>query len=116
MLESFIQFGRIFQIETPLRGAVVLDNLGCYPVHEYGALRLHPPGHVGHPPLLQGVVGAGPVAGGGAELLAAVLSIMFTAAATQQEAILGVGAPWLHQTGGQQARGGGGGEEHLRGL
>ena len=59
------------------------------------------------------MVGEGPGAGGGAELLAGgeVLT-----ASTQQEAVLGVVLPLLHQAGGHQARGGRGGEEHLRGL
>ena len=59
------------------------------------------------------MVGEGPGAGGGAELLAGGEGLT---ASTQQEAVLGVVLPLLHQPGGHQARGGRGGEEHLRGL
>ena len=70
----------------------------------------------GPTPLLQyGVAGAGPGAGGGAELLAAGPGLAAAAAAAQQEAGHGVVHPAQHQPG-QLARGGGGGEEHLRGL
>ena len=82
--------------------------------HEQCAL-LHTPGHVVLSILLQGVAGAGPGAGGGAELLAAVVSIIIIRAATQQEGVLGVAGPPNHEFG-QLARGGGGGEEHLRGV
>ena len=58
--------------------------------------------------------GAGPGAGGGAELLTAGQGLI-TVAATQQEIVLGVLPPPHHQRG-QLARGGGGGEEHLRGV
>ena len=59
------------------------------------------------------MVGEGPGAGGGAELLAGGEGLT---ASTQQETVLGVVLPLLHQPGGHQARGGRGGEEHLRGL
>ena len=59
------------------------------------------------------MVGEGPGAGGGAELLAGGEGL---AASTQQEAVLGVFLSLLHQPRGHQARGGRGGEEHLRGL
>ena len=92
----------------------MLHNLGCSRTvgspHEQCAL-LHSPGHVVTSLRLEGVAGAGPGAGGGAELLAAGLGITITA--TQQEIILGVAAP-LHRQPRQLARGGGGGEEHLR--
>ena len=72
--------------------------------------------------LLEGVVGEGPGAGGGAELLTAGLSfsiiiISLIVAATGEEAGLGVAAPAQHQPG-QPAGGGGGvgGEEHLHGV
>ena len=65
-------------------------------------------------PLLQGVAGAGPGAGGGAELLAAVPSLTVEATAGE-EAVLGVVVPPHHQPG-QLARRGDGGEEHLRGV
>ena len=52
--------------------------------HEYGAL-LHCPGHMILSPLQEGVVGEGPGAGGGAELLAAGI---ITQAPTGEEAIL----------------------------
>ena len=95
----------------------MLHNLGCTPTqaspHEQCAL-LHTPGHVVPSLLLQGVSGAGPGAGGGAELLAAGISIIVIAA-TQQETILGVAVP-RHRQPGHLARGGGGGEEHLRGV
>ena len=61
--------------------------------------------------ILQGVVGEGPGAGGGAELLAAGQDIT-TAASADEEAILGVILPCQHLPG-KLARGGGGGEEHL---
>ena len=76
----------------------MLHNLGCSPTvvspHEQCAL-LHTPGHVAISPLLQGVVGEGPGAGGGAELLTAGLSfsiiiISLIVAATGEEAGLGV--------------------------
>ena len=79
--------------------------------HQYGAL-LHTPGHVAKSPLLQGVAGAGPGAGGGAELLAGG-SWTAEGAATQQEPVLGVDVS-LHLQPGQLAGGVGGGEEHLR--
>ena len=79
--------------------------------HQYGAL-LHTPGHVAKSPLLQGVAGAGPGAGGGAELLAGG-SWTAEGAATQQEAVLGVDVS-LHLQPRQLAAGVGGGEEHLR--
>ena len=93
----------------------MLNNLGCsltvVSPHEQCAL-LHTPGHVASSPLLQGVAGEGPGACGGAELLAGVRA---EGAAAQQEAVLGVVFP-RHLEAGQLARGGGGGEEHLRGL
>ena len=93
----------------------MLHNLGCSPTvpspHQYGAL-LHTPGHVAKSPLLQGVAGAGPGAGGGAELLAGG-SWTTEGAATQQEAVLGVDVS-LHLQPGQLAGGVGGGEEYLR--
>ena len=58
------------------------------------------------------MAGAGPGAGGGAELLAAGQGIT-SVAATRQEIILGVAAPLQHQPR-QLAGGVGGGEEHLR--
>ena len=95
----------------------MLHNLGCSLTapspHQYGPL-LHCPGHVVQSLLLQGVVGAGPGAGGGAELLAAGGSITIVSTSTGEEAVLGVAVSSNHQAGGQQARGGGGGEEHLR--
>ena len=63
-------------------------------------------------PLLQGVAGAGPGAGGGAELLAGG-SWTAEGAATQQETILGVDVS-LHLQPGQLAGGVGRGEEYLR--
>ena len=96
----------------------MLYNLGCSGTggspHQYGAL-LHTPGHVAKSPLLQGVAGAGPGAGGGAELLAAVPSTTTAAAATGEQIILGVAEAPQHRPG-QLARGGGGGEEHLRSV
>ena len=59
--------------------------------------------------------GVGPGAGGGAELLAAGHGITATPPATHQEGVLGVAAPPQDQPR-QLARGGGGGEEHLRGV
>ena len=79
--------------------------------HEQCAL-LHTPGHVAISTLLQGVAGAGPGAGGGAELLAAG-SWTAEGAATQQEAVLGVDVS-LHLQPGQLAGDVGGGEEYLR--
>ena len=70
---------------------------------------------MGFSPLLQGVVGEGPGAGGGAELLAAVPSTTTAAAATGEQIILGVAEAPQHRPG-QLARGGGGGEEHLRSV
>ena len=77
-------------MKAGLGGAVMLHNLGCVSTvvspHEDGSL-LHTPGHVVRSPLLEGVAGAGPGAGGGAELLAAGI---ITQAPTGEEAILGV--------------------------
>ena len=95
----------------------MLHNLGCSPTadspHQYGAL-LHTPGHVVPSLPLEGV-GEGPGAGGGAELLAAVPSTTTAAAATGEQIILGVAEAPQHRPG-QLARGGGGGEEHLRSV
>ena len=92
-------------------------NLGCsltvVTPHQYGSL-LHTPGHMLPSPLLQGVASAGPGAGGGAELLAAVPSLTVEATAGE-ETVLGVVIPPHHQPG-QLARRGDGGEEHLRGV
>ena len=66
--------------------------------------------------LQEGVIGEGPDAGVGAELLAGVQgTAIASVSATQQEAILGEARPGLHQTG-QLTRGGDGGEEHLCGV
>ena len=94
----------------------MLHNLRCSllvaSTHEDGSL-LHTPGHVGPSNPQEGVHSEGPGAGGGAELLAAGVRMV---AAAREEAVLGVTVPPLHQAGRQLARGGGGGEEHLRGL
>ena len=101
----------------------MLHNLGCGVTegssHEQCAL-LHTPGHVTPSLLHEGVVGEGPGAGGGAELLTAGLSFSITiisliVAATGEEAGLGVAAPAQHQPG-QPAGGGVRGEEHLDGV
>ena len=63
-------------------------------------------------PLLQGVVGEGPGAGGGAELLTAGPGIIVIAA-THQEIVQGV-VPAPHHQPGQLTAGVGGREEHLR--
>ena len=116
ILNSFL-LCLIFHIKAGLGGAVMLHNLGCSPTvespHEQCAL-LHTPGHVVTSPLLQGVAGQGPGAGGGAELLAAVPSLTVEATAGE-ETVLGVVIPPHHQPG-QLARRGDGGEEHLRGV
>ena len=97
LLNSFIPCV-IFQIKACLGCAVMLCNLRCSSIdgspQEQCAL-LHTPGHVASPLLLQGVAGAGPGAGGGAELLTAGLSfsiiiISLIVAATGEEAGLGV--------------------------
>ena len=110
----------MFHVKAGLRGAVVLHNLGCSSTepspHQYGAL-LHTPGHVVLSPLLEGV-GAGPGARGGAELLAAGLSLLFRITiptTTGEEAVLGVVVSPHHQPG-QLTGGGGGGEEHLHSV
>ena len=116
LLNSFIPC-IIFQIKACLGCAVMLCNLRCSSIdgspHQQCAL-LHTPGHVASPLLLQGVAGAGPGAGGGAELLAAVPSLTVEATAGE-EAVQGVVIPPHHQPG-QLARRGDGGEEHLRGV
>ena len=97
----------------------MLHNLRCVlsptevASHEDCTL-LHFPRHMLISPILQGVAGAGPGAGGGAELLAAVPSLTVEATAGE-EAVLGVVVPPHHQPG-QLARRGDGGEEHLRGV
>ena len=95
----------------------MLCNLGCSETvaspHEQCAL-LHTPGHMAVSPLQEGVESVCPEAGGGAELLAAVPSLS-TAAATGQEIVQGVAMSPKHHPG-QLARGGSGGEEHLRGV
>ena len=88
ILKSFLRC-IIFHLKAGLRGAVMLNDLGCSSTvpspHQYGSL-LHTPGHVGPSPLLEGVAGAGPGAGGGAELLAVVPSPALEGA-TQLEAL-----------------------------
>ena len=82
----------VFHVKCSLRGAIMLHNLRCslanHAPHEYGAL-LHSPGHVADSLRQQGVAGAGPGAGGGAELLAAG-PIVTTAG---EEAVLVAGPP-----------------------
>ena len=92
----------------------MLHNLGCSPTrespHEQCAL-LHTPGHVAISTLLQGVAGAGPGAGGGAELLAGGGSITITAT-TDEETLLDVAIPAQHQPGQLAGEGG----PHLCGV
>ena len=107
----------IFRIKAGLGGAVMLHNLGRGPTevatHQQRAL-LHCPGHMVLPLLLEGVAGAGPGAGGGAELLAGVPDTV-TQPSAGEEAVQGVVVSPHHQPG-QLARRGDGREEHLRGL
>ena len=113
LLNSFIHCV-IFQIKTVLCGAVNLHYLRCCRTdvspHEYGSL-LHTPEHVVLPLMLEGVVGEGPGAGGGAELLAAGPGLARLSPA-DEEGVQGVGRPGHHHPG-QQTRAGGGWAEHL---
>ena len=113
LLNSFIPCV-IFQIKACLGCAVMLCNLRCSSIdgspHEQCAL-LHTPGHMASPLLLEGVVGEGPGAGGGAELLAAGPGLARISTA-DEEGVQGVGRP-IHHHPGQQARAGGRWTEHL---